>query len=109
MPASSASSSSSSLPVIGHIKPPSGFPIDPNTIISGLISLIIGFAGLVFFAMLVIGGFRYLTAGGDEKAAQEARKTLTNAGVGLIIIVAAFLIAQLLFQVFGLESLVKIG
>ncbi len=80
-----------------------------NVIITGAIQLALAAAGLLFFAMLILGGLRYLSAGGDEKAAQGARQTLTNAGIGLIIIVAAFLIAQLLFAVFGLESFIQVG
>jgi hypothetical protein len=96
------------LPVIGTIDIPSDFPTDANSLIGAAVPVVIALGGLVFFAMLLLGGFRYLTAGGDEKAAQEARKTLTNAFVGLIVIVAAFLISQLLFAVFGIDSFVKI-
>lgn len=99
---------SGTLPVIGTIPVPPGFPDEPNEIIAGIITLVIAIAGLVFFFMLIFGGIRYLTAGGDEKAIQEARRSLTTAVVGLIIIVAAFLIAQLLFAVFGLNSLVNV-
>ncbi|MEX0617221.1 MAG: pilin [Candidatus Woykebacteria bacterium] len=96
-------------PVIDTITPPAGFPLDLNTIIKSSVALALAIAGLIFFVMLVVGGFRYLTAGGDEKAAQEARKALTNAAVGLVIIVASFLIAQLLFAVFGLSPLVNVA
>lgn len=93
---------------LGSIIIPKGFPTDVNIVIAGLVNILIGVAGVIFFAILLIGGFRYLTAGGDEKAAAEARKTLTNAFIGLIIIVASFLIAQLLFAVFGLDTLINI-
>jgi hypothetical protein len=49
---------------------------------------------------------RYITAGGDEKAASAARSTLTQAFIGLIIVVSAFLISQLIFDLFGLSSIV---
>lgn len=94
---------------IGTITLPAGFPSDINSIIASAVSLVIAAAGVIFFAVLIIGGLRYLTAGGDEKAAQEARKTLTNAAVGLVIIVASFLISQLLFAVFGLSPLVNVA
>ncbi len=93
---------------LGTITIPDGFPKDINAIIAAAVPILIGIAGLVFFMMLILGGFRYLTAGGDEKAAQEARKSLTNAFIGLIVIVASFLITQLLFAVFGLNNLITI-
>lgn len=80
-----------------------------DVIITGAIQLALATGGLLFFFMLILGGFRYLTSGGDEKAAQEARRTLTNAGIGLVIIMASFLIAQLLFTLFGLESFITVG
>ena len=78
-------------------------PGTANEIISLATSLVLAFAGLIFFAMLVMGGFRFLTAGGDEKSIQEARKSLTNAAIGLIIVVSAFAISQILFTIFGLN------
>lgn len=93
-------------PDLGTIDLLPNLPTNFNDIIRGAVVLALAIAGLIFFAMLLVGGFRYLTAGGDEKAAQEARKTLTNAGIGLVIIVASFLVAELLFRVFGLYGLI---
>ena len=77
-----------------------------NEVITGLVYLALAVAGLLFFATLLLGGIRYLTAGGDEKATQEARRTLTNGVIGLIIVVASFLVSELLFRVFGLHGLI---
>ncbi|HEY4694477.1 MAG TPA: hypothetical protein VIH52_00770 [Candidatus Nanoarchaeia archaeon] len=84
-----------------------GVPTEAGAVISALIQLALAAAGLLFFGMLVLGGLKYLTAGGDEKAAASARATLTHALMGLIIIVAAFLLAQLLFSLFGLEGIIN--
>src|SRR4030066_1109042 len=51
-------------------------------------------AGVVFLAMMVWGGLRYINAGGDPKAADSARQTLTNAGIGLLIFVFSFFIIE---------------
>ena len=95
-------------PDIGKINPGDlKVPTDIGAIIASLVQLALGAAGLLFFVMLLIGGLRYLTAGGDEKAAAAARGTLTSAFIGLVIIIAAFLIAQLLFTIFGLQGIVQ--
>lgn len=86
-----------------------GVPTEINTIISGLVQLVYAVAGIIFFFMFILGGLRYLLAGGDEKAAVSARATLTQAFIGLIIVVAAFLITQLLFSIFGIEGFIKLG
>jgi hypothetical protein len=95
-------------PVLGIIPVPAGFPTEPNAIIASAVNVLFALAGLVFFAMLLIGGLRYLTAGGDEKAVMAARQSLTNAFIGLVIVVAAFLVAQILFSVFGFGLLVNV-
>ena len=95
---------------IGKIKIEELFlPEDINEVIGRLVQLAFAVAGIAFFFMLVLGGIRYITAGGDEKAAASARNTLTQAVIGLIIVVAAFLVTQLLFSLFGIESFINIG
>lgn len=95
-------------PVIGTIDLPPGFKVEPNEIIASTILLVIAIAGLVFFVMLLMGGLRYLTAGGDEKSITAARQTLTNAFIGLIIVVASFVVAQIIFAVFNIDPLVQV-
>ena len=56
-------------------------------------------AALIFFFMLIWGGFRYMSAGGDPKNADAARQTLTNATVGLLIVVASFVIIEVVTRV----------
>lgn len=75
----------------------------PNigTLFTRLIQLALFVAGLVFFAMITWGGFRYLNAGGDPKTAGSARQTLTNAGIGLLIVVVSFVIIEILTRMAG--------
>lgn len=77
---------------------------EPGPLIRNIFYVALAVAGLIFFAMLILGGFRYLTAGGDEKAAAEGQKTLTRAFIGLVIVVAAVLILQLVIAIFGLQG-----
>lgn len=50
------------------------------------------FAGMIAVVFIVIGGYRYVTSGGNEEAAEKGRGTLTNAAIGLIIIIMAYAI-----------------
>ncbi len=70
---------------------------------SNFISVILALAGIVLFIMLVIGGFRYLVSGGDPKAVEAAKGTLTQAIVGLVILVLAFLILVLIREITGVN------
>jgi hypothetical protein len=49
-------------------------------------------AGLAAVVYLVWGGIKYITAGGDPKKAEEARKAIINAVIGIIIVAAAYFI-----------------
>ena len=73
--------------------------------INNLIRGILVGGGLLLFLYLIFGGFRYLTAGGDEKAIDAAKKILTNAAVGLVIVVGAWFIAKILETVLGVNIL----
>jgi ABC-type Na+ efflux pump permease subunit len=59
-----------------------------------IVSIVLGFAGIAFFVMLLVGGFKYLTAGGEPPAIESARKTLTFAIAGLVLIALSFLFLQ---------------
>ncbi|MBL7150715.1 hypothetical protein ISS86_02185 [Candidatus Microgenomates bacterium] len=63
-------------------------------IFSKILSLATTAAGLVCFLMLIVGGFKYLTAGNDPKQVSSAQGTLTWAIGGLAIIIGAWLILQ---------------
>ncbi len=72
-------------------------------IFSKVISLAIGGAGIVFFIMFIVGGFQYLTSGGNPQAAEGARKTLTFAIGGLVLIALSFLILRLISTFTGVD------
>jgi len=74
-------------------------------VISKIIPAAITIAGLLTFLYMILGGFKYLTAGGDEKAVTAAKTMLTNAIIGLIIVFAAYWIMWILQTVLGLEIL----
>lgn len=68
-----------------------------------IIGLVASFAGIIFFIMLLIGGFKYLFSGGDAKKTESAKGTLTAAFLGLVLIVAAYIFLQLIGAFTGLD------
>lgn len=74
-------------------------------IISALIILILIIAALVFFFMLVWGGIKYITSGGDKAATEGARNQITAALIGLVIVFAAWAIINLVSIFFGINIL----
>lgn len=77
------------------------------------ISVIIGVltvaAGLWFIFQFLIGAFGWLTAGGDKAQLEGARKRLANSIIGLVIVVAAIFIIDLIGNVLGLDILNPAG
>jgi hypothetical protein len=57
-----------------------------------ILQVIITLAGLTFFAMLIVGGFNYLTSGGDAKKVAAASSTLGTAVIGIIGVIISWLI-----------------
>ena len=85
---------------IFQIKNPLGFT-NLGEILKGVLALVFFVAGIAFFIMLLLGGIQWITAGGDAKALDSARARITNAVIGLIIVAAAYALALIIEQVFG--------
>ncbi|MBI2594220.1 hypothetical protein HYW39_00820 [Candidatus Curtissbacteria bacterium] len=77
----------------------------PSNIINSLVGLIIAIAGLLFFFYLLIGGIRYMTAGGDSKAIGSATSAITTALIGFLLVISAYFIALFISEVFNIEIL----
>jgi len=62
-------------------------------------------SGILVLAFITYGGINYLIASGDKEATIKAQKTITNAIIGMVIVVAAFAITKLIETVFGIRIL----
>ncbi len=70
-------------------------------LIANTINAVTLFAGIALFVFLTIGGFKYLTAGGDPKKAEEAKSTITMTLVGFVLIIGSYLVLRILATFFG--------
>jgi hypothetical protein len=91
---------------IGKITPPSWWTlpgIDPITgqligpigLLNSFLKLIFIVAGLWAFLNLILAGFGFISAGGDPKNVTKAWDKIWQTLVGLLIIVASFLLAAI--------------
>lgn len=76
-----------------------------NDLFSNAVKAIIALAGIILFVMLIIGGVKYITSGGDPKAAEGAKHTITYAVGGLILILLSYLILYIIGQVTGATNI----
>lgn len=70
-------------------------------IVQAAIKFILVVAFIAAFIMLLIGGIRWILAGGDEKAVSGARNTITAALIGLVVVLLSFAIIKLVENFFG--------
>jgi len=71
---------------------------DPRTIIGKVINFALGFLGVIAVGIILFGGFKWMTAAGNEDKVSEAKKLLGAGVVGLIIILAAWAVATFIIN-----------
>lgn len=65
-----------------------------ESVFKNVVVALTAFVGVALFIMFVIGGYGFLFSGGDQKKLEKARGTLTNAIIGVVVIVVAYLILR---------------
>ena len=63
--------------------------------IRSVITVFAGLAGLVATGFFVAGGFTYITSSGNPEQLDKAKRTLTWSAIGLAIVIAAFVISNI--------------
>ena len=74
---------------------------DIRATIASIINVAMGLLGIIAVVIILIGGFQWMTAGGNEENVDKAKKRIIQGVIGLAIILASWAIAR-----FVLESLV---
>lgn len=74
---------------------------DLDSVFENVIGKLLGFTAIVLFVMLLMGGFKYITSGGDPKATESAKKTLTYAIGGVVLIAVSYLIILIIQELTG--------
>lgn len=77
--------------------------VNVTNIISSIIGIMTVAAGIWFVIQFLIAGFFWMTSAGDKTKLHEARDRITNAFVGLLIVVGGWSILALAGQFFGYD------
>lgn len=81
--------------------------LNGGTALGKLIGQLVGalfIAGfLMAFVFLIMGGFSWITSGGDKTKLEKARDEITNAIMGMVVVAAAWAISVLVANFFGLD------
>lgn len=71
-----------------------GQDISIQETIARIINILLGFLGIIAVIIILAGGFKWMTAGGNEDKIGEARKMIVQGLIGLVVIFASWAIAS---------------
>lgn len=74
-------------------------------ILSGAINLTFAVGIGICLVFMTVGGIKYATSGGDQKAAESARNTITSAVIGFVVILAFRLVLELIMKLLGVTTI----
>lgn len=77
---------------------------DIGGIFNNLFLFFIALVGGLAVVFIVIGGIRYIMAGGDPKATDSARDQITAALIGLVVALLAVVIVNIVGSFFGVNK-----
>lgn len=71
---------------------------DLRTTIMLVINILMGFLGIIAVLIVLYGGFKWMTAQGNEEQVGEAKKMIIAGVIGLAVIFMAYAIASFVVQ-----------
>ena len=92
------------MPSAGLISWPGGIQ-SIGDLVSNVLPIIYGLAGIALFGLIVYGGFMWLTSSGDPEKIRKSMSTILNAAIGIAIIVFAVVITRIFAGVLDIPLL----
>jgi len=72
-----------------------------SSVILVYINLALAIVGIIAVGFLIYGGFRYITSAGNDEVAGEAKKTILNSIIGLVVIILSYTIITVIINAIG--------
>jgi preprotein translocase subunit SecG len=73
-------------------------PTDLRIVVVNIIKIVLGFLAIIFVVLIIIAGFKWMTAGGNQDRIKEATAQIKNAVIGLLIILVSYSITVFVFR-----------
>ena len=67
---------------------------DPTVVVSSIINVVLSLLGITAVIIILLGGFKWMTAQGNSDKVTEAKDLIKNGIIGLVIIFFAYSIAK---------------
>ena len=74
---------------------------NPSEIIGRVLGAALSLVGVIFFLLMLYGGIMWMTARGNEQKTGTALSTMVSAAIGLVIVLASYLLVSFLFKAVG--------
>jgi hypothetical protein len=72
---------------------------NPTEPVIWIIQMVLGVLALVFLVLVIYAGLRWMTSGGNQETIDKAKKIITAALIGLVIIFLSYSITIFVFNV----------
>jgi len=69
-----------------------------GTIVGNVVKVVLSVLGLVALVMFIIAGFQWMTSGGNDDKIKSAQKLMSNAVIGLVIVLIAYAATHFIVQ-----------
>lgn len=78
-------------------------------VLKNVVTAALIFSGTIALILVILSGIKFITSKGDQKQVDLAKRTLTYAILGLIIILLSFFIIQFVSFVTGVQCINAFG
>lgn len=100
LPLAASAAGPAAIPTAREVATAAGIPVVSLAIfIINIIRIILGLLAFIAIALIIYGGFVWMTSGGDPNKVQKAKQIIYNVVIGLIIIFSAFAIASFVISI----------
>ncbi|MCD4762304.1 pilin, partial [bacterium] len=74
---------------------------DPRDVAVNIVRYLMTFLGIIAVVIILWGGFKWMTAAGNEDKVASAKKIIAAGAIGLVVILAAFAIVTFVINTTG--------
>jgi len=67
---------------------------DPTTLVSNFLTPVYTWAGIICIIVIIVAGYFYVISAGNAATVKRAKDAILGAVIGLVVIMAAFVITQ---------------
>lgn len=82
-----------------------GTETNAEKVIGGIITGMISLLGVIFFILIIYGGYLWMTARGNEQQIEKAKAIIKSSSIGLAVVLTAYLITFIVLEILAPTTL----